>query len=254
MAPGSDDHAVVDDEVVVGEQVQDGVLEDLHVVADAHRSVRVADDLDAGADDRAFADDDVTGDLGGREQDRRSARRSARCRGRRRADPWRSPPVVRSTVIARVRRERQVAAAQTARAGEVVGRRRAHDPRRAVRPRRRRRAASCPAGTSVPSPRNTRSPSRAPGMRIEALPISHRSPTVAPITRQRWPNTVRRPTTVGAAAADHDGVLEHRRAGANGDVLDRIDRTTAPSASRAPRPGRPTDHDRRRATSTVFTR
>ena len=32
------------------------------------------------------------------------------------------------------------------------------------------------------------------------LPISQRSPTVAPITRQRCPNTVRRPTTVGIAA------------------------------------------------------
>src|SRR5204863_2415419 len=60
---GPDDHTVVDDEVVVGEEMQHGVLEDLHVVADAHRSVRVADDPDAGADDRAFADDDVAGDL-----------------------------------------------------------------------------------------------------------------------------------------------------------------------------------------------
>ena len=36
-------------------------------------------------------------------------------------------------------------------------------------------------------------------MRIEALPISHRSPTVAPITRQRCPNVVRRPIAVGIA-------------------------------------------------------
>ena len=66
--PGTDDHAVVDDQVVVREQVQHGVLEDLDVVADAHRAVGVTDDLDAGTDDRAFTDDDVTGDLGGREQ------------------------------------------------------------------------------------------------------------------------------------------------------------------------------------------
>ena len=60
--------AVVDDELVVGQQVQHGVLEDLHVVADPHGAVGVADDLDAGADDRAFADHDVAGDLRGREQ------------------------------------------------------------------------------------------------------------------------------------------------------------------------------------------
>ena len=53
-----------------------------------------------------------------------------------------------------------------------------------------------PAGTSVPSPRNTRLPRRAPGMRIDALPISQRSPTLAPTTRHRWPNTVRRPIVV----------------------------------------------------------
>ena len=34
-------------------------------------------------------------------------------------------------------------------------------------------------------------------MSFEALPISHRSPTVAPITMQRWPKVVRRPIVVG---------------------------------------------------------
>src|SRR5207253_2233914 len=65
---GTDDHAVLDDEIVVGEQVQDGVLQDLDVGTDAYRAMRVADDLDAGAYDGAFADDDVAGDLGGREE------------------------------------------------------------------------------------------------------------------------------------------------------------------------------------------
>src|SRR4051812_23992920 len=57
-----------------------------------------------------------------------------------------------------------------------------------------------PAGTRVPSPRNTRSPMRAPDMRMEAFPISQRSPTVAPTTTQRCPNVVRRPTEVGTSA------------------------------------------------------
>ena len=64
----SDDDPVVDDELVVGQEVQDRVLEDLDIVADADRAVGVADDLDAGADDRAFADDDVARELGRGEQ------------------------------------------------------------------------------------------------------------------------------------------------------------------------------------------
>ena len=73
----ADDHVVVNDELVVGQQVQDGVLEDLHVVADADRAVGVPDDLDPGADDGALADDDVAGDLGCREEDGRWRRSSA---------------------------------------------------------------------------------------------------------------------------------------------------------------------------------
>jgi len=67
---GPDDHVVFDDELVVGQQVQHGVLQDLHPGADPDRSVAVSDDLHAGADDRAVADDDVAGDLGGVEQHR----------------------------------------------------------------------------------------------------------------------------------------------------------------------------------------
>ena len=37
-------------------------------------------------------------------------------------------------------------------------------------------------------------------MRIEALPISQRSPTVAPMTRHRCPKVLRRPTVVGIMA------------------------------------------------------
>ena len=123
---GTDDHTVVDDEVVVGEQVQDGVLEDLHVVADAHWSVRVADDLDARADDRAFADDDIAGDLRGREEHRR------------RGD-GRNDAAVRVELAHGIgllcafdgdrgtRRDRQVAAPQACEPREVVGRGVSHD-------------------------------------------------------------------------------------------------------------------------------
>jgi hypothetical protein len=50
---------------------------------------------------------------------------------------------------------------------------------------------TAPAGTSVPSPRMQPFPSRAPGIRIAPLPISQRSPTVAPMICARWPKTVR---------------------------------------------------------------
>ena len=56
-------------------------------------------------------------------------------------------------------------------------------------------------------------------MSIDAFPISQRSPTVAPTTMQRWPNTLRRPIVVGiVGVADHHGVLEHRRPGADFDA------------------------------------
>src|SRR5262245_9973687 len=64
-----DDRVVLDDELVVGQQMEHGVLQNLDVVADAHRAVRVTDDLDSGTDDRALADHDVAGDLRGGEQD-----------------------------------------------------------------------------------------------------------------------------------------------------------------------------------------
>ena len=114
-----------------GQQVQHGVLEDLDVVADAHRAVGVADDLDAGADDRAFADDDVAGDLGGREQGGR--------RGDGRHDPSVVVQLADSDALLEVfdgdggrRRDRQVAVAEGEEAGEVGGRRRADDAGRAA--------------------------------------------------------------------------------------------------------------------------
>src|SRR3954447_1510975 len=59
---------------------------------------------------------------------------------------------------------------------------------------------TAPAGTSVPSPRMHPSPIRAPGMRIAPLPISQRSPTVAPMTGAGWPKTVRCPSRTGCFA------------------------------------------------------
>src|SRR5262245_4647631 len=95
-----------------------------------------------------------------------------------------------------------------------------------------------PAGTSVPSPRNTRSPRRAPGMRIDALPISHRSPTVAPTTRQRCPNVVRRPTTAGMAGVPIITEFSISAEPVPTPTADPRERMTAPSDSSIPSPSR----------------
>ena len=58
---------------------------------------------------------------------------------------------------------------------------------------------TAPPGSTVPSPRKHRCPSTEPGMSTDPLPTSHRSPTVAPMTRHRWPKTVRCPILVAAA-------------------------------------------------------
>src|SRR5580704_8198982 len=68
----SDDDVVLNDQVVVRKKMQDGVLQNLHIVANANGAMRVADDLDSGTDDAAFTDHDVTGYLRGRKQSRRS--------------------------------------------------------------------------------------------------------------------------------------------------------------------------------------
>src|SRR5947208_10630057 len=100
---------------------------------------------------------------------------------------------------------------------------------------------SMPAGTSAPSPRNTRSPSRAPGMRMEALPISQRSPTVAPMTRQRCPKVVRRPIAVGIVGVPMTTQFSITAEPVPIDTPRPDARTTAPSDSSARRPklGRP---------------
>ena len=55
--PRADDDVVLDDQLVVGQQVQHGVLQDLHPGPDAHRAVGVADDLDPGPDDGVLPDE-----------------------------------------------------------------------------------------------------------------------------------------------------------------------------------------------------
>ncbi len=95
-----------------------------------------------------------------------------------------------------------------------------------------------PPGTRVPSPRNTRSPTRAPGMRIEAFPISQRSPTVAPITLQRCPNVVRRPMTVGISEVPMTTEFSITADPVPTSTPVPEERTTAPWASSDPSPRR----------------
>ena len=93
----------------------------------------------------------------------------------------------------------------------------------------------------MPSPRKTRSPSRLPGIRMEALPISQRSPTVAPTTRQRCPKTVRRPIVVGIAAVPMTTQFSITAEPVPMATAPSSARTTAPSErkDRAPREGWP---------------
>ena len=212
--PGADDHTVVDDEVVVGQQVQDGVLEDLDVVADAHRAVGVADDLDARADDRAFADDDVAGDLGGREQGRR--------RGDGRHDASVLVQLAHGDRLLGVfdgdrgrRRDRQVAVAQGEEAGEVVGRRRADDAGRATdgddvarqgHPGRHERALAEEDAVAEPGAGH-----QDRGVADLAQVADRRADHDAAVAEDGAPPDRRR----DRAGADDDRVLEHGRPGAD---------------------------------------
>jgi hypothetical protein len=71
----ADHRVVLDDQLVVRQQMQHRVLQDLHPRADPHRAMGVPDDLHARADQRAFADDHVAGDLRRVEQQGASANR-----------------------------------------------------------------------------------------------------------------------------------------------------------------------------------
>src|SRR4051795_11981601 len=95
---------------------------------------------------------------------------------------------------------------------------------------------TAPAGTSVPSPRMQPSPIRAPGMRIAPLPISQRSPAVAPMTCARWPKTVRRPIRTGCSVVPTTTPFSRTAEWLPMDTDSSCERTTVPWAMIAPAP------------------
>ena len=60
----ADDDVIADDQTGVGQQVKDGILENLDPIADPDRTVAVTDDLDSRPDDATFPDDHVSRDFG----------------------------------------------------------------------------------------------------------------------------------------------------------------------------------------------
>src|SRR4051794_6777100 len=95
---------------------------------------------------------------------------------------------------------------------------------------------TAPAGTSVPSPRMQPSPIRAPGMRIAPLPISQRSPMVAPMTCARWPKTVRCPIRTGCSRVPTTTPFSRTAEWLPIDTDSSCERTTVPWAMIAPAP------------------
>src|SRR4051795_11023294 len=95
---------------------------------------------------------------------------------------------------------------------------------------------TAPAGTRVPSPRMQPSPSRAPGIRIAPLPISHRSPTVAPTICARWPKTVRCPIRTGCSRVPTTTPFSRTAEWLPIDTASSCERTTVPWARIAPAP------------------
>ena len=236
--PGADDHAVVDDQVVVRQQVQDGVLEDLHVVADAHRAVGVADDLDAGTDDRAFTDDDVAGDLGGREQGGRG--------GDRRHDPSIRVQLAHGDRLLCVLdgdggrwRDGQVAVAQAEQAGEVVGRCRADDPGRAAdgddvarQGHSARHEGALAEEDAVAEP----GAGHQLGGVADLAQVAHRRPDHHAAMAEGGATPDRRRDR---AVADDHRVLQHRRAGPYLHGLRRRNGSRRPRRAASPHPGAP---------------
>src|SRR3954451_23983210 len=95
---------------------------------------------------------------------------------------------------------------------------------------------TAPAGTNVPSPRMQPSPIRAPGMRIAPLPISQRSPMVAPTTCARWPNTVRCPIRTGCSRVPTTTLFSRTAEWLPIDTDSSCERTTVPWAMIVPAP------------------
>src|SRR4051794_40115939 len=95
---------------------------------------------------------------------------------------------------------------------------------------------TAPAETSVPSPRMQPSPRRDPGMRIAPLPISQRSPTVAPMICARWPKTVRCPTRTGCSGVPTTTPFSRTAEWLPTTTDSSCERTTVPWARIAPAP------------------
>ena len=95
-----------------------------------------------------------------------------------------------------------------------------------------------PAGTSVPSPRNTAVAEPRAGHEHGAFPISQRSPTVAPMTRQRCPNTHAPPDVVGIVGLPMTTEFSSTADPVPTSTPAPWERTTAPWASNDPSPRR----------------
>src|SRR3954454_3126791 len=95
---------------------------------------------------------------------------------------------------------------------------------------------TAPAGTSVPSPRMQPSPILAPGMRIAPLPISQRSPMVAPMICARWPKTVRCPMRTGCSRVPTTTPFSRTAEWLPMEIDSSCERTTVPWAMIAPAP------------------
>src|SRR5712691_3173909 len=114
--------------------------------------------------------------------------------------------------------------------------------RRIARPGRPTTTASsgsvAPGGTSVPSPRMQPRPRRAPASRMDPFPISHRSPTAAPITTQRCPKTTFWPIETGCSAVPMAIPFSRRADPAPSSTAPPGVRITAPCAMWHPGPAR----------------
>src|SRR3954453_14368205 len=93
-----------------------------------------------------------------------------------------------------------------------------------------------PAGASGAPPTRGASPNRAPGMRVAPLPISQRSPTVAPMTCARWPKTVRWPIRTRCSRVPTTTPFPRTAEWLPTDTDSSCERTTVPWAMIAPAP------------------
>ena len=146
----------------------------------------------------------------------------------------RAPRGVRRCVSGR---ERQIAAAQPGETAEVVGASRCGRPGPGDRRRRRRRQGHAGGHERAFAEED---PVAEPGAGHEHRCVADLAEitTVAPSTRQRWPKTVRRPMLVGMAELPITTPFSSTADPVSIAIPPSCERTTAPSASRAPSPRR----------------